>query len=236
MSTQGIQATIKDIYNIDISPELVSRVTDEVKGLVEEWRNRPLESFYPVIFFDALRVNVRDEGHVSKKAIYLALAIRLDGQKELLGMWIERNEGAKFWMGIPSIPRTWAKGSSKAALTKRGRTKEKYPCALIVPVTPGKKSWDVMTVIGVPGTKLLNLLFTQSHEYTFPESVLAASLVPKPAFVVGMPGSSLPPQDASTRAIEIASAAGSFQKLFFLLFKWGRILEKYCERSLIIRV
>ena len=100
MSTQGIQATIKDIYNVDISPELVSRVTDEVKGLVEEWRNRPLEGFYPVIFFDALRVNIRDEGHVGKKAVYLALAIRLDGQKELLGMWIEKNEGSKFWLGI----------------------------------------------------------------------------------------------------------------------------------------
>jgi transposase-like protein len=62
--------------------------------LVEEWRSRPLEVFYPVIFFDALRVNIRDEGHIIKKAIYLALAIRLDGQKELLGMWIERNEGS----------------------------------------------------------------------------------------------------------------------------------------------
>jgi transposase-like protein len=100
MSTQGIQENIKEIYNVDISPELVSRVTDEVKGLVEEWRNRLLESFYPVIFFDALRVNIRDEGHVVKKAVYLALAIRMDGQKELLGMWIERNEGSKFWMGI----------------------------------------------------------------------------------------------------------------------------------------
>jgi transposase-like protein len=100
MSTHAIQENIKEIYNVDISPELVSRVTDEVKGLVEEWRNRPLDPFYPVVFFDALRVNIRDEGHVSKKAIYLALAIRLDGQKELLGMWIERNEGSKFWMGI----------------------------------------------------------------------------------------------------------------------------------------
>jgi transposase-like protein len=100
ISTPGIQAVIKDIYNVEISPELVSRVTDEVKGLAEEWRNRPLDAFYPVVFFDALRVNIRDEGHVSKKAVYLALAIRLDGQKELLGMWIERNEGSKFWMGI----------------------------------------------------------------------------------------------------------------------------------------
>jgi transposase-like protein len=100
MSTQGIQATIKDIYNVDISPELVSRVPDEVKGMVEEWRSRPLEPVYPVIFFDALRVNIRDEGHVSKKAVYITLAIRLDDQKEVLGMWIEKNEGRKFWMGI----------------------------------------------------------------------------------------------------------------------------------------
>ena len=100
LSTKAIQENLKDIYNVDVSPELISRVTDEVKGLVEEWRNRPLESFYPVMFFDALRVNIRDEGHISKKAVYLALAIRLDGQKELLGMWIERNEGSKFWMGI----------------------------------------------------------------------------------------------------------------------------------------
>jgi transposase-like protein len=100
LSTKAIQENLKDIYNVDVSPELISRVTDEVKGLVEEWRNRPLEPFYPVMFFDALRVNIRDEGQVSKKAVYLALAIRLDGQKELLGMWIERNEGAKFWTGI----------------------------------------------------------------------------------------------------------------------------------------
>jgi transposase-like protein len=94
LSTKAIQENLKDIYTVDVSPELMSQVTDEVKGLVDEWRNRPLEAFYPVIFFDALRVNIRDEGHVSKKAVYLALAIRLDGQKEILGMWIEQNEGA----------------------------------------------------------------------------------------------------------------------------------------------
>jgi transposase-like protein len=100
LSTKAIQENIKEIYNVEISAELVSRVTDEVKGLVDEWRNRPLEPFYPVVFLDALRVNIRDEGHVSKKAVYIALAIRLDGQKEVLGMWIEQNEGSKFWMGI----------------------------------------------------------------------------------------------------------------------------------------
>ena len=68
--------------------------------MVEEWRSRPLERFYPVVFLDALRVNIREQGHVSKKAVYIALAIRLDGQKEVLGMWIEQHEGAKFWMGV----------------------------------------------------------------------------------------------------------------------------------------
>jgi transposase-like protein len=100
LSTTAIQENLKEIYNVDVSSELISRVTDEVKSLVEEWRNRPLEAFYPVIFFDALRVNIRDQGHVRKKAVYLALAIKLDGQKEILGMWIEQNEGSKFWLGI----------------------------------------------------------------------------------------------------------------------------------------
>ena len=94
LSTKAIQENIKDIYNVEVSPELVSRVTDEVKGLVEEWRGRPLEPLYPVVFLDALRVNIRDEGRVSKKAVYIALAIRLDGQKEVIGLWIERNEGS----------------------------------------------------------------------------------------------------------------------------------------------
>ena len=100
LSTEGIREHIKDIYNVEISAELVSRVTDEVKGLVDDWRSRPLEPMYPAVFFDALRVNIRDEGHVVKKAVYIALAIRPDGQKEALGMWVERNEGSKFRLGI----------------------------------------------------------------------------------------------------------------------------------------
>jgi transposase-like protein len=83
LSAAAIQENLKDIYNMDVSPELISRVTDEVKGMAEERRNRPLEAFYPVLFMDALGVNIRDEGHVSKKAVYLALAVGMDGQKEL---------------------------------------------------------------------------------------------------------------------------------------------------------
>jgi len=100
-----MQENLKEIYNVDVSPELISRVTDEVKGLVEEWRNKPLESFYPVMFFDALRTNIREEGHVVKKSVYLALAIGLDGQKEVLGL-VDRAKRrfvglqSAFWMGI----------------------------------------------------------------------------------------------------------------------------------------
>jgi len=89
ISTQGIQENLKDIYNAEVSLELISRVTDGVKGLVEEWRNRPPGPFCPVIFPGALWVNIRDEGRITKKAVYaatklpMALAVRLDGQKEL---------------------------------------------------------------------------------------------------------------------------------------------------------
>jgi transposase-like protein len=100
LTTRQIQDHLKDIYAVDVSPELISRVTDEVKELAAEWRGRALEPFYPVVFLDALRVTIRDGATVVKKSVYLALAIRLDGQKELLGLWIEQNKGAKFWMGI----------------------------------------------------------------------------------------------------------------------------------------
>jgi len=100
LTTRQIQDHLKDIYAVEVSPELISRVTDGVKELVSEWRSRPLEPFYPVLFLDALRVNIRDGATVVKKSVYLALAIRLDGQKELLGLWIEQNEGAKFWLSI----------------------------------------------------------------------------------------------------------------------------------------
>jgi transposase-like protein len=83
LTTRQIQEHLKDISAVDVSPELISRVTDEVKELVNEWRSRPLERLYPVLFLDALRVNIRDGAAVVKKSVYLALAIRLDGQKEL---------------------------------------------------------------------------------------------------------------------------------------------------------
>lgn len=102
LTTRQIQEHLKDIYAVDVSPELISRVTDEVKIFLDEWRGRILDPFYPVVFFDALRVNVRENGTVVKKSVYLALAVQMDGKKEILGFWIQKQEGAKFWSGILS--------------------------------------------------------------------------------------------------------------------------------------
>ena len=100
LSTREISEHLKEIYNVDVSADLISRVTDEVKQMLTDWRGRTLESFYPVVFMDALRLNIREDARVIKKAVYLALAIRPDGKKEILGMWVAETEGSKFWLGI----------------------------------------------------------------------------------------------------------------------------------------
>lgn len=100
MSTREIQGHLEEIYGADVSPQLISTVTDAVAAEVAEWQARPLEALYPVMFFDALRVKVRDQGTVSNKAVYLALGITTDGRKHILGLWIDANEGAKFWLRI----------------------------------------------------------------------------------------------------------------------------------------
>jgi len=100
MSTREIQGHLRELYGIDASPDLISAVTDAVLDEVTTWQNRPLEPVYPLIFFDALRVKVRDEGLVRNKAVHIALGVRADGMKEILGLWIEQNEGAKFWLRV----------------------------------------------------------------------------------------------------------------------------------------
>ena len=100
MTTREIQGHLRDLYGIEVSPDLVSAVTDAVLEEVTEWQNRPLEALYPLIFFDAIRIKVRDEGTVRNKAVYVALGIRPDGTKEILGLWIEQSEGTKFWLRV----------------------------------------------------------------------------------------------------------------------------------------
>ena len=100
MSTREIVGHIRELYGVDVSPDLISAVTDAVLDEVATWQSRPLEPIYPLVFFDALRVKIRDEGMVRNKAIHVALGVRADGTKEVLGLWIEQNEGAKFWLRV----------------------------------------------------------------------------------------------------------------------------------------
>lgn len=100
MTTREIAGHLKEIYGTEVSPELISRATDSVKEVLDDWRTRTLESFYPILFLDALVINVREDGKVVKKSIYMALAVNLEGRKELLGLWIDQSEGAKFWLRI----------------------------------------------------------------------------------------------------------------------------------------
>ena len=100
LTVREIRAFLEDMYAVEVSPDLISTVTDAVVDEVTAWQSRPLERLYPVVFFDALRVKVRDEGVVRVKAVYLALAVRRDGAREILGLWIEQTEGAKFWMKV----------------------------------------------------------------------------------------------------------------------------------------
>lgn len=100
MSTRDIQAHLRELYGTEISPELVSAVTDAVLEEVSQWQNRPLESVYAIVFFDCLRVKIRDEGTVKNKAVYLAIGVRCSGYREVLGIWIEQTEGAKFWLRV----------------------------------------------------------------------------------------------------------------------------------------
>ena len=100
MTVREIQGHLTEIYGIDVSPDLISRVTDAVLDEVREWQSRPLDLVYPIVFFDALRVKIRDEGLVKNKAVYVALAFNANGEKEVLGLWIEQTEGAKFWLKV----------------------------------------------------------------------------------------------------------------------------------------
>ncbi|MDU2940423.1 MAG: IS256 family transposase [Enterobacteriaceae bacterium] len=100
MTTREIVATFKEMYDADVSPTLISKVTDAVKEQVTEWQNRQLDALYPIVYMDCIVVKVRQNGSVINKAVFLALGINTEGQKELPGMWLAENEGAKFWLNV----------------------------------------------------------------------------------------------------------------------------------------
>src|ERR1035437_1476652 len=100
MTVREIQGFLLEQYGVEVSPDFISLATESVQEEVTIWQNRPLESLYPIVVFDALRVKIRDGGSVQNKAVQLALGIRADGLKEVLGLWLETNEGAKFWLQV----------------------------------------------------------------------------------------------------------------------------------------
>lgn len=100
LSTRDIQGQLEELYGVEVSPALISNVTDTVLEDVRAWQSRPLSAVYPILYFDALFVKTRQEGPVTTKAIYLALGINLEGEKELLGLWVAQAEGSKFWLTV----------------------------------------------------------------------------------------------------------------------------------------
>jgi len=100
LSTRDIQAQLLDWYGVEVSPQLISNVTEAVMDEVRQWQNRPLEELYPILYMDCLQLKVRENQRVINKAVYLALGVTMEGHKELLGMWISESEGAKFWLAV----------------------------------------------------------------------------------------------------------------------------------------
>jgi len=100
MTTRQVQAHLQEIYQVEVSPDLISTVTSGVIDEVLQWQSRPIDPVYPIVYLDALRVKVRDDGLIKNKAVYLAIGINMEGLKEVLGFWIEQTEGSKFWLQI----------------------------------------------------------------------------------------------------------------------------------------
>jgi len=100
MSTREITGHLEEIYGVEVSPTLISNVTDAVKEEVTAWQNRPIDAVYPILYLDALYVKIRDTGHIQNRAIYVAIGVNLQGRKEVLGLWMGQAEGAKFWLQV----------------------------------------------------------------------------------------------------------------------------------------
>lgn len=100
MTTSDIESHIREIYGLSVSDSAISRITDKILPVVREWQSRPLEGIYPIVFLDAVHFHVRSEGQIVKKAVYIAIGIKLDGIRDVLGMWVGENESAKYWLGI----------------------------------------------------------------------------------------------------------------------------------------
>jgi putative transposase len=127
MSTREIVGHLRELYGIDVSPDLISAVTDAVLEEIATWQARPLEPVDPLVFLDALRVKIRDEGLVRNKAVHIALGVRADGGKEILGLWLEQTEGAKFWLRVMNELKNRGVEDVLLAVVEEGSWGRKYP-------------------------------------------------------------------------------------------------------------
>ena len=108
MSTRDIHDQIKDLYGIELSAEMVSKITERILPEIKEWQNQPLESIYPFVFMDAIHYKVRDDNRIVNRAAYVVLGINIEGNKDILGIWIGENESSKFWLGdIKRAEKPW---------------------------------------------------------------------------------------------------------------------------------
>jgi putative transposase len=130
MTTREIQAHLEEIYGVEVSPTLVSTVTEAVQDEVRAWQSRPLEPLYPIVYLDALYVHMRDNGHVQNRALYIAIGVNLEGQKEVLGLWTSPNEGAKFWLQVlTEMKNRGVQDVFIACVDGRASRKQSKPCS-----------------------------------------------------------------------------------------------------------
>ena len=112
LSVRDVQAHLREIYGVEVSSGLISQVTDAVMDDARAWQQRPLDDVYPVLFLDAFVVKIREGGSVQRRACYLALGVSMDGSRDVLGMWFQATEGAKFWMQVLTELNSAASGTS----------------------------------------------------------------------------------------------------------------------------
>jgi putative transposase len=200
LTVREIQAFLAEMYAVDVSPDLISSVTDAVISEVTAWQARPLERDYAVVFFDALRVKIRDEGVVRSKAVYLALGVRTDGRRDILGLWIEQTEGAKFWLKVFTDLRT------------RG-------CEdILIAVTDGLKGMPEALEAAVPQTTLQTCIV-----HLIRHSLAYASYRDRPLLAAALKTIyTAPTEDAARAALDGLEASPLGQRFPNVIAAWRR--------------
>jgi putative transposase len=204
MTVREIQGFLVEQYGTEVSPEFISTVTDAVMAEVSAWQSRPLEAMYPVVFFDALRVKIREETVVRNKAVYLALGILPDGTRDILGLWIENTEGAKFWMKVFNDLKT------------RG------VADILIAVTDGLKGMPEALGTGFPATTLQTCivhLIRNSLDYASWKDRKALAAAIKPIYTA-------PSAEAAQAELEAFEAGPWGQKFPTVAAAWHRNWDK----------